>query len=104
MSAPSAWPEVPGPGRCPGWSVWGVAYEFVELPGVRRRVGHGNPGDPDRDPGEPVPVQRPEAARRPAGALSGVQGHRGEDRRGRRGCRLLRASAAGLQVLAGGIR
>jgi len=49
---------------------------------------------------EPVPVQRAEAARCPAGVRSGVHGHPGEDRRG---CRLLRALIAGLQVLIDGI-
>lgn len=70
------------------------------LPGVRCRVGHVNPGDRHRYPGESVPVQRAEATRRPAGVLSGVHGQPGE---GRRDCWLLRALIAGLQVPGGGI-
>jgi hypothetical protein len=78
----------------------GLPGQGDDLPGVRCRVGHRNPGYRYRDPGEPVPVQRAEAARCPAGVLSGVQGHPGEDLRG---CRLLQALIAGLQVLADGI-
>jgi len=78
----------------------GLPGQGDDLPGVRRRVGHGNPGYRHRDPGEAVPVQRAEAARCPAGVSSGVHGHPGEDRRGGR---LVRALIAGLQVLADGI-